>query len=256
MYITNEIYEVYGVLDRLIIGICDDEQKSIEITKEYCEKVSEELGIEFAYRIFMSGEEVLECDEIIDILMLDIEMNGINGIETMHELEDKDTIGNILFVSGYADYIHESFGTKTKGFICKPIEYSQVKKEIEKTITYIKKAMNKQIIKVDVGGRLILLDTENIVYIQGEGRYVRIVTNTESCLVTENIKVWGEKLTNNNIQRVHKSYLVNFKYILRVAGTEIILKDNTKLPIGRKYCETVREQYRKYLFEKMRLNGR
>ena len=102
------------MLDRLVIGICDDEQKSIEITKEYCEKVSEELGIEFSYRLFTYGEEVLKCDKTIDILLLDIEMDGMNGIETMHILEDMRVIRNILFVSGYTDYIHESFGTKTK----------------------------------------------------------------------------------------------------------------------------------------------
>lgn len=244
------------MLDRLVIGICDDEQKSIEITKEYCEKVSQELGIEFSYRLFTSGEEVLKCDETIDILLLDIEMDGMNGIETMHILEDMHIIRNILFVSGYTDYIHESFGTKTKGFVCKPIEYSRIKKEIEKAIAYIKKDINKQAVEANVGGQLILIDTENIMYIQGEGRYVRIITNNVSYLATENIKVWEEKLANSSMQRVHKSYIVNFKFVSSIVGTELVLKDNTKLPIGRKYYKTVKEQYRDHLFERMRLNGR
>lgn len=244
------------MLNRLIIGICDDEQKSIDITKEYCETVSQEIGIKFVFYIFTSGEEVLKCKENIDILLLDVEMTGMNGIETMHILEDMDEIKNILFVSGYSDYIHESFGVKTKGFVCKPIEYNRLKNEIEKTIMYIKKTINKQVVEADVCGKHILIDTENIMYIQGEGRYVRLVTNKESYLVTDNIKVWEEKLCGSSIHRVHKSYMVNFKFVANIVGTELVLKDNTKLPIGRKYYKLVKEQYREYLFERMRLNGR
>ena len=244
------------MINRLVIGICDDEQKSIDITKKFCEEVSGELDIEFAFHIFTSGEEVLKCDEEIDILMLDIEMSGMNGIETMHILEDMSNIRNILFVSGYSDYIHESFGIKTKGFVCKPIEYSRLKKEIEKTILYIKKDINKQFVEADVGGKHMLIDTENIMYIQGEGRYVRLVTSTESYLVTENIKVWEEKLCGSSIHRVHKSYIVNFKFVQNIVGTEVVLKDDVKLSIGRKYYKLVKEQYREYIFERMRLNGR
>ena len=244
------------MINRLVIGICDDEQKSIDITKKFCEEVSKELGIEFAFCIFTSGEEVLKCEEEIDILMLDIEMSGMNGIETMHILEDMSNIRNILFVSGYSDYIHESFGIKTKGFVCKPIEYSRLKKEIEKTILYIKKDINKQFVEADVGGKHMLIDTENIMYIQGEGRYVRLVTSTDSYLVTENIKVWEEKLCGSSIHRVHKSYIVNFKFVQNIVGTEVVLKDDVKLSIGRKYYKLVKEQYREYIFERMRLNGR
>ena len=240
------------MINRLVIGICDDEQKSIDITKKFCEEVSGELDIEFAFCIFASGEEVLKCDEEIDILMLDIEMSGMNGIETMHILEDMSNIRNILFVSGYSDYIHESFGIKTKGFVCKPIEYSRLKKEIEKTILYIKKDINKQFVEADVGGKHMLIDTENIMYIQGEGRYVRLVTSTESYLVTENIKVWEEKLCGSSIHRVHKSYIVNYKFVQNIVGTEVVLKDDVKLSIGRKYYKLVKDQYREYIFERMR----
>lgn len=244
------------MINRLVIGICDDEQKSIDITKEYCEAVSRELGIEFIFYIFTSGEEVLKCEESIDILLLDIEMTGMNGIETMHILEDMSNIKNILFVSGYSDYIHESFGIKTKGFVCKPIEYNRLKNEIERTILYIKKEIDKHPVEVDVGGKHILIDAENIMYMQGEGRYVKLVTNTETYLVTENIKVWEDKLCGSSIHRVHKSYMVNYKFIANIVGTEVVLKDNVKLPVGRKYYKLVKEQYREYLFERMRLNGR
>lgn len=223
------------MLERLIIGICDDEQKSIEITKECCERVSKELGIPFIYQIFMSGEEVLNCDRMIDILLLDIELNGMNGIETMHIIEDMDVIGNIIFVSGYPNYLHEAFGIKTKGFVCKPIEFDNIKMEFERTITYIKKGINKQIVEVNVNNRIIPIDLENIVYVQGKGRYVTIVTDTQSYLVTENIKVWEQKLSDSMIQRIHKSYLMNFKYVSEITGTEIVLKDNTKPELFMRY---------------------
>lgn len=244
------------MLNKLVIGICDDEQEIINISKEFCQKISTELNIEFMFLTFSSGEEIIQCKETIDILLLDIEMNGMNGIETMHILEDISTIKNILFVSGYSSYIHDSFGTKTKGFVCKPIEYNRLKKEIEKTIQYINKSTNKHIIEICTDGNHILIDTENIMYIQGEGRYVQLVTNTASYLVTENIKVWENKLSISNIQRVHKSYIVNYKYVSNIVGTELMLNNNLNIPIGRKYYKQVKEQFREHLFERMRINGR
>lgn len=242
--------------EKIIIGICDNEQIWIESTKEYCEKVKEQLGEEYIYQTFMSGEEVLEYEGMIDILFLDIEMNGMNGIEIMKQIEDKDNIKHILFVSGYSQYVYDSFGAKTKGFICKPIEYSRFERELGKVTALLRKENERVFIEVTANDKKLSLDVQSIIYVQGEGRYARIITDEEAYLVSENLKIWEEKLKAYNIKRVHKSYLVNYKNIADLKSGEIILKNNEKVPVGRKYYETVKNEYREHLFERMRLNGR
>lgn len=241
---------------KIVIGICDDEQKCIDITKEYCEKIKVQLGEEFAYQIFMSGEEVLTHEGNIDILLLDIEMYGLNGIETMKKLEDSDNVKSILFVSGYSEYVFDSFGAKTKGFICKPIEYNRFEKELDKVIALLRKGKKNKLVDIIVNDEKIAVDIRRIIYIQGEGRYVLIVTDEGSYLLSENLKVWEEKLRDSNIKRVHKSYLVNYEYIATLKNMEIVLKNKEKLPLGRKYLETIKQEYKMFLFEKMRKNGK
>ena len=119
---------MYGE-ETMYIGICDDEIKCAEETRECCEKVRKELNQKFEYQMFRSGEELLIYEKDIDILFLDIEMQGMNGIDTMKLLESRDNIKNILFVSSHPDYVFDTFGVKTRGFICKPLEYNRFARE-------------------------------------------------------------------------------------------------------------------------------
>lgn len=90
----------------MIVGICDDEKVCIDMTYECCEKLKEDLGLVFKYKIFNSGEQVLECKEEIDILFLDVELTGINGLETMKLLENRANVKHIVFMSGHSNYVY------------------------------------------------------------------------------------------------------------------------------------------------------
>lgn len=233
----------------MFIGICDDEIKSIEATMKCCKKIKEELFQEFEYQIFNSGEELLQYEDNIDILFLDIEMSGINGIDTMKMLEERDNIKNILFVSSHSDYVFDTFSMKTRGFICKPIDYDRFAREVKKIMD---KQYNSEVVEISVMGKQIYIYVKKIVYLLSEGKYVHMVTEKEDYLICGSLRAWEEKLAKYNFVRIHKSYLVNLKFVSNFKKNVMLTFKNEQLSVGRKYKESSRSAYKQYLFKKFR----
>ena len=233
----------------MIIGICDDEKLCIDRTLECCERAKADLDIEFKYITFSSGEELLKSKEHIDILFLDVEMDGISGIEAMKQLEEKDNVRYIIFASSHSEYVFESFGFKTMGFLCKPIEYEKFYKEIKKVVDKFK---NVEPIEINVDGREVLVSPEEIMYVTGEKNYVRVVTRKEEYFTYGNMKAWEEKLEKASVIRIHKSYLVNLKYVSNISDVASFVGIADELPVGRKYKEEARAKYKDYLLKTFR----
>lgn len=233
----------------MIIGICDDEKLCIDRTLECCEQAKAALGVDFEYITFSSGEELLNSKEHIDILFLDVEMGGISGIEALKQLEEKDNVNYIIFASSHAEYVFESFSYKTMGFLCKPVECDKLYKELKKLVDKMKSI---ETIEINVDGRDILISPDDIMYISGEKNYVRVVTRKDEYLVYGNMKSWEEKLVKASVIRIHKSYLVNLKYITNIADVASFMDREDELPVGRKYKEEARGKYKDYLLKTFR----
>lgn len=231
------------------IGICDDEKICIERTLECLEKAKLDLGIDFTYKTFSSGEDILKSNENFDILFLDVEMDGISGIETMKQLEEKDNVRYIIFASSHSEYVFESFGFKTMGFLCKPIDYDKFLKEIKKIINKVK---NVEPIEINVDGKDILISPEDIMYVSGEKNYVRVVARKEEYFTYGNMKTWEEKLAKSSVIRIHKSYLVNLKYVSNITDVASFVDSSDEIPVGRKYKEEARGKYKDYLLKTFR----
>ena len=114
------------------IGICDDKKNEQTQLENLCKQYFEKSGTEYELVKFQSAEEVVDyCKhakgERIDLLFLDIEMQGMSGIELKDRILKEDAVWRIVFVSHYKEKVFESFGLKTLGFVVKPIGYIEAK---------------------------------------------------------------------------------------------------------------------------------
>lgn len=234
----------------MVIGICDDYELTREAEIKYLEQLEEEIGVEFEYVTFGSGEEVLAYRGAIDILLLDIELPGINGIDTMRVLEDYDNVRAILFVTGYDSYMGEAYSTKTYGFIHKPIKYECISKEIRIILNKWERKQRKIELTTVDGPIMQILD--DIMYVYAEKNYVRLFAKNRDYLLYGNLKNWQVYFEQYNIIRVHKSYLVNLENVLDI-NKDVELKDMEKhIPLGRKYRDSGRQLYNEYRFKRIR----
>lgn len=231
------------------IGICDNEIQYITKIKKVCDEYAKENGQEFQYEFFRSGEQVVNYNDEIVILFLDIQMDGMDGIQAMHTLLKRNNVWKIVFVTNYEGRMIETFGLKTLGFVKKSSDMSEVRKWLSIAVEELKKVKT---IEVMNGNRKTQIRTEDIYYIQSDVNNVSIFTRNEIFYALGNIKQWEKLLGEFDFIRIHKSYIVNLEYT-ELINSEVYLRDiNKALPIGRTYKKELKEKARLYILEKVR----
>lgn len=232
----------------LRIGICDDSAEARQYMLQLCQKYYENNTDAFEYQMYKNAEEVLEyCNDEenqkIDILFLDIEMDGLSGIKLKDRVLKLDKIWRIAFVSSHDEKMIDSFGIKTIDFIRKPAGYMDVKAVLEKVL--IEKCENVGISYLSETGQNIIIYAEDIRYIEAQGKYAYIYTNGQN-FVGINISEIEKRLEDSSVIRVHKSYMVNLKYATLRNGKLSIRDMDIEIPIGRSYKENVKRLYHEY----------
>ncbi len=102
----------------LNIAICDDEINILNKTKEILENYKKQS---ISVEVFLKGEDLVESDSNFDIIFLDIDMTGINGIETARLIREKDKKVKIIYVTNYTDYTSSAFSVHAFGYLLKPV---------------------------------------------------------------------------------------------------------------------------------------
>ena len=227
------------------IALCDDEEIFLEETAKYCEQYFTDKGIEYEITKYSEGRKLLAAEEY-DIVLLDVEMPEMNGIEIKRYIEGQRGGTRIVFISSYPENMPEAFGENVMGFLIKPLEYAEFA---------IK--MNKILMMVMNDNRVIMYETfkdarrirlKDIMYIKAEGKYSRIFISDDSDILVLKALNECEAELGKSFVRCHKSYIVNLSHV-RLLKKEIILTNGKELPIGRSVSDVVKEAYDRYIWE-------
>jgi len=177
---------------------------------------------------FNSGEEVIEYDKTINILFLDIQMKGINGLETAEKLRQKDENMIIVFLTGYINFMQAGYRVKAFRYLLKPVKNSEFTETLLEAIHEVKK--DSRII-IGTEGEIIFLKLKEIIYIECINRYTVVRTKKKYFETLIKMNKWEDILNSGDFYRVHKSYIVNLEYIKEI-GKEIILDNEEKVEVS------------------------
>ena len=224
------------------IAICDDEKNIRELIANKVAKQYPDAKIIF----FKSGEELLLSDEHIDILFLDIQMSGKNGMETAGELRKKDKKIIIIFVTAVEEYVFQAFDVGAFHYIVKPINDTKFTEVLHRAIEEwnAKQLTNQEpeekYLMINNGGVHIKVTIDDIVYAEVFNRKVVIHK------LNKTIEYYGkmsdlEALAGDSFFRPHRAYLINFKYVEKYDATTIYLEKGTALMAKQKYPEFVKK---------------
>ncbi len=229
------------------IGICDDDERYRAELVGLCNECIKSQNLECEIIQFSSGEEVLayEGDKIC-LLILDIEMGKIDGIEVMRCLEKSSMVWRIVFVTSHEECVWDSFGLKTLGFATKPINNDKLEKWIN---IAVRENKERQLIEFETTQGNVYKYVDEICYIKACGNYSLLYDGNSEILVDGILKIWQDKLRDTTIHRIHKSYLVNFEYIKKLHSDKVVMQDGTELNVGRLYREKTNSLYKEFVYE-------
>lgn len=226
------------------IVICDDEKIVRLQIKGLIEKQKADGNLE----LYETGEELLAVGKHFDVVFLDIQMEGMNGIDTARALREQNEETVLIFITGIKEYVFDAFDVAAFHYLLKPIEENKFMEVFDRAVKEAEKRKEKgqKQLFIKTRQRNITLEQKNILYIENRGRKAEIHT------VDETIEIYAamielEKQLGGEFYRCHRGYLVNMAYITEYSNDSIRLSDGESIYLAKeKYNEFVKE-YMRYL---------
>lgn len=216
-------------------AICDDNIQHIDILEAYFNSKTE-LKIDiFSYN---SGEALLgdyrEDGGRYDALFIDMEMPGLNGIETANAIRDIDEGAMIVFVTSHSQYMRESFKCLPLRFLLKPVQEIDLQEALDTIVRKLEK--EKKTISFNSVDGFVRLYCEDILYCEGQNNHVKIVTRERIYHVRMTLRDLEKQLDCKVFCRCHKSFLINLQYLKTINGSNVQLYHGTmQIPVGRSF---------------------
>lgn len=230
----------------LLIAICDDE-KSLRIDlRKLLEQELDLCGIDFKIDEFDCGEKLVTALDIaiFDILFLDIEMKGLNGIETAKELRKKTSVTQIIFVTSYPDFVFQGYEVQALHYLLKPYQQKKIVTVLHTAIEQLDQNIDKYFLIEQKNGT-IRIPVNKIYYFYSEKRFVNAVTESGTYSFYDKLSEISNQLPEYFI-RIHNRYLVSLNYAEALHGDSIICHGE-ELPVSRSYKQELSIAFAKYM---------
>ena len=195
-------------------------------------------------------QELLDADELPDILLLDIKMPNISGMDVAKKLRDKGWRKILIFITGEEDQVFNSFDLHAFHFLVKPVADEKLKEVLEnakKELERINDISGKQdkYIEIQSGTSHIRVNLSKLIYAEVYDRKTILHMKDVS------IEYYGqlsalERIVGYDFYRIHRSYLVNMKYVERYDRTSITTLDGDNIPIARREYDGFLKAYLEY----------
>ena len=220
------------------VAICDDSDADRRYIMDMVRSWASAAGHEVQIDGFPSAESFLfryagESD--YDILLLDIEMGAMDGVTMAKELRKSNDTVQIIFITGYSDYISEGYEVAALHYLMKPVNEEKLCLVLDRAAE--KLAKNERVLNFEVSGEMVRVPIYQIRYADVLGNYVTVHAQTD---VTVKMTLGElEKQLDERFYRVGRSALVNLTQISRVTRAEIRMNDGTAIPLPRGAYEGV-----------------
>ena len=225
------------------IAICDDSTADQNYIKDMTRCWAAEGRYVLHIDTFVSAESFLfhyAEHKDYDILLLDIEMEGMDGISLAKKLRQENDQVQIVFVTGFPDFMAQGYEVSALHYLLKPLEEETLCRVLDRAAANLKKADRSVIFTVD--GEALRLDVREIMSAEALAHFCRINTLRGQFEVRQNFSELAEKLGEGFI-RTHRSYLVQVACIRRISKTEVILDNWEKVPLSRSNYHAVNQAF-------------
>jgi DNA-binding LytR/AlgR family response regulator len=224
--------------------IIDDEPIAIRVIQSYIEKL-DDFKVVGAFTNALDALKVLHAQHV-DLLFLDIQMPGINGMEFFRSINHPP---KVIFTTAFRNYAADAFDLNALDYLLKPVPFDRFLKAINKFIdqkaaetTYENKTADDQFIIVKSDKKNHKLRVADILFIESLDDYIKIHLQNKTLVCYLRLNAIDEQLNNTDFTRVHRSYIVNVRHVSAFSHYEVEIAGK-RIPVGRKYKEVTIKKF-------------
>ena len=214
------------------VAICDDCAKDAEFVQGILSKWAAERQVDIQTECFPSAESFLfryAEDKAWDILLLDIEMGAMDGVTMAKRVRQDNEAVQIVFITGYSDYIAEGYEVSALHYLMKPVNETKLFEVLNRAVE--KRKQEERCLNLELSGEMVRIPFYEIRYLDVHQNYITIHCKQEYTLKRSLSSI--EKELDGRFCRVGRTMIVNLKFIQRVTKMDVHLSDGTILPLPR-----------------------
>ncbi len=233
-------------MEKLFLAICDDDADILSVVSGAIVSNFAKHDITAVVELFSRAKDLegRMRERDFELLFLDIDMPGMDGITFAQKLRAGNSRTQIIFVSNREDKVFDALRTNPGGFIRK----SRFLEDVSAVVAqWIKNHPREERAKLVVQSRenTVIVPLDNIFYIecQDKTQYLHAANLTEPVEMRRSMQELEDALLPVGFLRIHKGYLVNYKFVRRLENTEAVLINGERIPMSRRRVQEIRNQY-------------
>ena len=228
------------------IAVCDDDKTALaatlELLKDY-KKVPLEADA------YQSGDALLAAGKKYDLLLLDIDMEGTDGIETARRIRESDRDVKLIYITNYSDYTIFAFGVHAFAYLLKPLKAEELFAQLDEACDY-GLARPEPELEFQAKEGIVRMVPSRILCFEYMERQVLMYTAEGSWHLKRRITDLAEEMETYGFAMPHQSVVVNLYAVQRIHGYEITLTDGRQIPLSQKKSAQFRRALNEYLAER------
>lgn len=213
--------------------VIDDEPLGREVIESFIEKIP------FLTLAASFGDPLEALDHLqnfeVDIVLTDIQMPKINGLELIQSLQNPPTV---IFITAHRDFALDGFDTGAKDYLVKPVRFDRFLKAVNRAKDYIEntKKVEKKVLTdrifIKTEGKLVKILLKDILYVEAQGDYLKIATEKNSYTTLSTMKSMDEALRLPDFFRVQRSFIINVSAVQAVNGNMVELNNGKVISLA------------------------
>lgn len=238
------------------IAIVDDEPIVCELLCTFVSRFEHQMGESMAIDIYHSAEGFLfewEYEKHYDLIVLDIEMKALSGIDLARKLKAAHSAVQIIFVTASTDYVFEGFEVGALNYLLKPISEEKFQKCIQTSYAALSTQKNQALSDfiLEYSGKVLRLFVKDIAYIEAR-KHQTLIACGDALTVPYAFHEIEKKLPSPLFIKTHRSYLVNLDHVVQIQKQQLLLGSGQTIPISRMAFKTVHNAFVNRHKEKMK----
>lgn len=227
----------------LTIAICDDNENQIKEMRRLLAEWSADKPFVLDVDEYISAESFLFSypDKPCDLILLDIEMDRLNGMELAKRLRSNGDMLPIVFITGYSDYIAEGYDVEALHYLLKPVAKEKLFAVLDKYVE--KRSVKADELIIETANGATHISADRITYIEAFGRKTAVHLSDDriiDCMVS--ISRFSAMRLNGFVSP-HRSYIVNLRHIRTIGRTALILDNGEEIPLSRRLYAEVNRRF-------------
>lgn len=230
----------------LQIAIVEDDRCNREQLNEYILRYGTEVGENFRVSCFTCGDDLLkQYDSRFDLVLMDIEMPGADGMQTARRLRQLDDQVVLVFITNMVQYAIQGYAVQALDYILKPLSYLSFKMRFARALGRIDRQKDAQVL-LDCHGRQIRLPVRSICYVEVQQKQLCYHTEQGEYTLRGTLKSAEEALATFPFAKGNHWYIVNLAHVTEI-GVKSLWVDGTELPVSRGCRQELLAAFNRYI---------